>query len=149
MADMPQARPQVDPDTLLREQQKQEYERAREQDLIKQIEEQSRQEHLQREEQARQAKQKEEEARLAEIERKRQELEQARLDKLKLIQLPDEPEAGPDVAEIVFRAPCGSGKKISRRFLKTDSTKVLFDYVRTLDATEIGFDDRNAAFQLF
>lgn len=71
MADMPQARPQVDPDTLLREQQKQEYERAREQDLIKQIEEQSRQEQLQREEQARQAKQKEEQEKLAEIERKR------------------------------------------------------------------------------
>jgi ATPase subunit of ABC transporter with duplicated ATPase domains len=39
MNDMPQSRPQVDPDTILREQQKMEYERAREQDMIKQIEE--------------------------------------------------------------------------------------------------------------
>ena len=126
-----------------------EYERAREQDMIKQIEEQSRQEQLQREQTAKQAQKREEQARIAEIERKRQELERERLEKIKKIQLPDEPQAGPDVAEVVFRASGGSGKKMSRRFLKNECTKVLYDYVRTLDAADIGFDDKNATFQLF
>jgi hypothetical protein len=49
----------------------------------------------------------------------------------------------------VFRASGGSGKKMSRRFLKNECTKVLYDYVRTLDAADIGFDDKNATFQLF
>jgi hypothetical protein len=61
--------------------------------------------------------------------------------------LPEEPEAGPDVAEIVFRAPGGSGAKISRRFLKTESVKVLYDFVRTLE--DIGFDDSTNNFELF
>ena len=52
------------------------------------------------------------------------------------------------MSEVVFRAPSGSGKKISRRFLKTDSVKVLYDYVRTLEPADVGFDDKNAAFQL-
>lgn len=48
----------------------------------------------------------------------------------------------------MFRPPGGSGKKISRRFMKTDSLKVLYDYVRTLDPADVGFDDRHAPFQL-
>jgi hypothetical protein len=62
--------------------------------------------------------------------------------------VPEEPPAGPDVAEVVFRPPGGSGKKLSRRFMKTDSIKVLYDYIRTLDVADVGFDDRNANFQL-
>lgn len=75
-------------------------------------------------------------------------MERERLEMLNQIKLPDEPPAGPDVAEVVFRAPGGSGKKISRRFMKTDTVKVLYDYIRTLDNTDIGFDDRHAKFQL-
>ena len=56
-----------------------------------------------------------------------------KLEKIAAIKLPDEPEAGPDVAEIVIRAG-GTGKKFSRRFLKTESVKTLYDFVRTLDS---------------
>ena len=46
--------------------------------------------------------------------------------------LPDEPAAGtPDTAQIAFRA-VATGKRITRRFLKTDSMKLLYDYVRTI-----------------
>ena len=37
-----------------------------------------------------------------------------------IAQMPEEPAAGtPDVAEVVFRAQ-GTGKRINRRFMKTD-----------------------------
>jgi len=78
---------------------------------------------------------------------KRLEIERQKLELKKSIKLPDEPEAGPDVAEIVFRAPGGSGAKISRRFFKTESVKVLYDFVRTLE--DIGFDDSSSKFELF
>lgn len=62
--------------------------------------------------------------------------------------LPEEPEAGaPDVAEVVFRPP-GSGKRVTRRFLKTDSVKLLYDFVRTLDEEAIAFDNPQAKFNL-
>ena len=62
--------------------------------------------------------------------------------------MPDEPAAGdPDVAEVVFRPP-GSGKRVTRRFLKTDSVKLLYDYVRTLDDETVTFDNPNAKFNL-
>ena len=64
--------------------------------------------------------------------------------------LPDEPEEGSaDVADIAFRSS-GNGKKFSRRFLKTDTVKLLYTYVRTLDVDEngLGFDDPSNEFQL-
>ena len=62
--------------------------------------------------------------------------------------LPSEPaEGSPDAATIVFRAP-GSGKRFQRRFLKTDSVKVLYDYVRTLEEDDLGFDDPSNDFNL-
>jgi hypothetical protein len=72
--------------------------------------------------------------------------EQKRLEQLKSIKLPVEPASGPEVAEIAFRA--SSGKKISRRFLKTDSVKLLYDFVRTLEAGELGFEQVQAKFEL-
>ena len=58
------------------------------------------------------------------------------------------PEEGqPDVATIGFRAP-GSGKRFQRRFLKTDSVKLLYDYVRTLEEDDLGFDDPSNEFTL-
>jgi hypothetical protein len=64
--------------------------------------------------------------------------------------IPEEPAAGgEDVAEVVFRAP-GSGKRLSRRFVKSTSVKTLYDYVRTLDPSEdLGFDDASSKFELF
>lgn len=57
-----------------------------------------------------------------------------------------EPEAGnPDVAEVSLRAQ-GSGKRFTRRFLKTDSIKKVYDYVRTLPDEDLGFDDPNSQF---
>ena len=62
--------------------------------------------------------------------------------------MPKEPEEGsPDVAVIVFRAP-GSGKRFTRRFLKTDTVKLLYDYVRTLEEDDLGFDDPSNDFNL-
>ena len=62
--------------------------------------------------------------------------------------LPKEPEDGsPDIANIMFRSS-GSGKKFSRRFLKTDTVKLLYDYVRTIEEDDLGFDEPNSEFQL-
>ena len=47
----------------------------------------------------------------------------------------------------MFRAP-GSGKRFQRRFLKTDSVKLLYDYVRTLGEDDQGFDDPGNEFSL-
>ncbi len=61
-------------------------------------------------------------------------------------ELPPEPEAGaPDVAEVVLRAQ-GSGKRFTRRFLKTETVSVLYKFVRTLPDDELAFDDPNADF---
>lgn len=140
----PQRR-EPDQDSLLREQQRREFEQAQEADMIRQIEEQSRKEHEQQLEAERKAKQRAEEEKLAEIERQKQQAERERLEQLAKIQIPEEPPAGPDVAEIVFRSSAG-GKKISRRFQKTDSVKLLYDYIRTLDPAEVGFEDKHCTF---
>lgn len=59
-----------------------------------------------------------------------------------------EPEAGgPDIAEVSFRAQ-GSGKRFTRRFLKTDKVDVLYNYVRTLADEDLGFDDHNSQFSI-
>lgn len=50
------------------------------------------------------------------------------------------------MASIAFRAP--SGKRITRRFLKTDSIKVLYDYLRTVGGEALGFDNEDSDFQL-
>ena len=58
--------------------------------------------------------------------------------------MPAEPEAGgPDVAEVVLRAQ-GSGKRFTRRFLKTEKIGILYNYVRTLANEDLGFEDPNA-----
>jgi len=60
----------------------------------------------------------------------------------------EEPEAGgADVAEIVFRAQ-GTGKRFTRRFLKTDTTQMLYNYVRSLADEDLGFDDENSQFAI-
>lgn len=62
--------------------------------------------------------------------------------------MPEEPAAGqPDVAEVVFRAQ-GTGKRFSRRFLKTDAVSMLYNYVRTLADEDLGFDDANSQFKI-
>jgi len=59
-------------------------------------------------------------------------------------EMPQEPEAGsPDVSEVVFRAQ-GTGKRFNRRFQKTDTVAMLYNYVRTLADEELGFDDANS-----
>ena len=63
-------------------------------------------------------------------------------------ELPPEPAAGTaDVAEVVFRAQ-GTGKRVSRRFLKGDSIQLLYNFVRTLDEEVLGFEDPASEFQL-
>ena len=58
--------------------------------------------------------------------------------------MPEEPAAGtPDVAEVVFRAQ-GTGKRINRRFMKTDKPQMLYNFVRTLTDEDLGFDDKNS-----
>ena len=60
--------------------------------------------------------------------------------------MPEEPAAGgADVSEIVLRAQ-GSGKRFTRRFLKTEKIGILYTYVRTLAEEDLGFDDPNAQF---
>ena len=62
--------------------------------------------------------------------------------------MPEEPEAGgPDVTEVVLRAQ-GSGKRFTRRFLKTEKVAILYNFVRTLAEEDLGFDDQNAQFQI-
>lgn len=62
--------------------------------------------------------------------------------------MPEEPVAGgADIAEVVLRAQ-GSGKRFTRRFLKTDKVSILYMYVRTLAEEDLGFDDSNAQFQI-
>ena len=65
--------------------------------------------------------------------------------------MPEEPAAGgADVCEVVFRAQ-GSVKRFNRRFLKTDTVELLYNYVRTLAADEdadLGFDNPNSQFQI-
>ena len=62
--------------------------------------------------------------------------------------MPEEPAAGtPDVAEVCFRAQ-GTGKRINRRFLKTDTVAMLYNFVRTLSDEDLGFDDANSQFQI-
>ena len=62
--------------------------------------------------------------------------------------MPPEPEEGnPDITNIVFRAP-GSGKRFNRRFLKGNSVKMLYDYVRTLEEDDLGFEDPSSEFNL-
>lgn len=57
--------------------------------------------------------------------------------------MPEEPAVGQaDVAEVVFRAQ-GTGKRFNRRFLKTDTVAMLYNYVRTLTDEDLGFDDAN------
>ena len=46
------------------------------------------------------------------------------------------------MAEVVFRAQ-GTGKRFTRRFLKTDTAQMLYNYVRTLPDEDLGFDDAN------
>ena len=58
--------------------------------------------------------------------------------------MPEEPAAGePDVAEVVFRAQ-GTGKRFNRRFMKSDTVAMLYNYVRTLTDDDLGFDDANS-----
>ena len=58
----------------------------------------------------------------------------------------EEPAAGgPDVAEVCFRAQ-GTGKRFNRRFLKTDTVAMLYNFVRTLADEDLGFDDANSQF---
>ena len=62
--------------------------------------------------------------------------------------LPEEPPAGgPDVTEIVLRAQ-GSGKRFTRRFLKSETIGTVYNYVRTLAGEDLGFDDPNSQFQI-
>lgn len=64
-------------------------------------------------------------------------------------EMPEEPaEGGPDITEIVFRAQ-GSGKRFNRRFLKSDTVEMLYNYVRVLAGDEnedLGFDNPNSQF---
>ena len=64
------------------------------------------------------------------------------------IKLCDEPPKGTDgVCEVVFRAP-SSGQRVSRRFLKGDNLKSLYDFVRTLDDDTLGLEDCESSFEL-
>ena len=61
-------------------------------------------------------------------------------------EMPEEPAAGAaDVAEVCFRSQ-GTGKRFNRRFLKTDTVAMLYNYVRTLADEDLGFDDANSQF---
>lgn len=66
---------------------------------------------------------------------------------MKKQELPDEPEEGPDTAEIKFREP-SSGSSFTRRFMKTDKVQLLYDYVQSkLDELEFE-DEENLEFEL-
>lgn len=127
--------PQIDPDTgypvgmteqqikdkILKDQQREELEAAKEVDRIKL-----------------------EATAKAEEEKKQQTLEQVKKDEMKeeilkfrqmeveelKANLPEEPEDGPDSSTIQFRLP--NSQSIQRRFMRTDKIKLMYDYVRSL-----------------
>jgi hypothetical protein len=59
----------------------------------------------------------------------------------KLEQLGEEPpEENKECALVVFRKPTGNGR-ITRRFLKTDKVEMLYYFIDTLTAEEVGFEE--------
>mmetsp|Transcript_18852 Transcript_18852/g.21064 ORF Transcript_18852/g.21064 Transcript_18852/m.21064 type:complete len:280 (+) Transcript_18852:247-1086(+) len=57
--------------------------------------------------------------------------------------LPDEPEKGEGIGEIVFRLP--SGNSISRRFQRDDKIQLLYDYITSL-GEDNGFENAHTHF---
>lgn len=56
--------------------------------------------------------------------------------KMREITLPEEPSVeDPDSLELIFRMPL-SGERVRRRFLKTDTISLLYDFIDSLQASK-------------
>eukprot|EP00826_Nyctotherus_ovalis_P051908 TRINITY_DN6518_c0_g1_i4.p2 TRINITY_DN6518_c0_g1~~TRINITY_DN6518_c0_g1_i4.p2 ORF type:complete len:146 (+),score=46.78 TRINITY_DN6518_c0_g1_i4:708-1145(+) len=101
--------------------QRQEFDRAREQDL-----------NAKRQREEEEIKRKQEEEKLIKESTKKEEEK-----KYKKKSLPAEPDASdPNACEIAFRLP--SGKRITRRFLKTDTIQALYTFIGLSAESELG-----------
>ena len=111
---------------------------------MKQIEDQKKQEAARKAEEERLAQQQ----RIEEEKEIQEAIDFERKDRRDTIKqnLAEEPAPGtPDVAQVAFRSSA-SGKRITRRFLKTDSIQTLYNFVRTLPEEDLGFDNPDADF---